>query len=142
MWQQLLECTFPTYEHKRPNAGIDSPRDLERQAIEAGADPEPKPSLNVKNILIKVFIDCITLGAIVNTVAFFVLMGLLKRQPVAVIGHNIRTETIPVVVTGYKIWPFASIIVFSCIPVEHRIVVFNFVGFLWGIYMSLVGSAI
>ncbi|KAI1367035.1 hypothetical protein F5Y08DRAFT_299818 [Xylaria arbuscula] len=149
MWQQLLERTFPAYERKRPKsaAGDSSPRDLEKQATadttpEAGAGPEPQPSLNLKNTFTKWFIDCITLGAIFNTVAFFILMGILKRQPVAVIGHNIRTETIPVIVAGYKIWPFASIISFSCIPVERRIVFLNFIGLLWGIYMSLVASAI
>ncbi|KAJ8122176.1 hypothetical protein ONZ43_g1568 [Nemania bipapillata] len=69
-------------------------------------------------------------------------MGMLKRQPVAVISRNIRTETIPVIVAGYKIWPFASIISFSCIPVERRIVFLNFIGLLWGIYMSLVASRV
>ncbi|KAI1306366.1 hypothetical protein F5Y03DRAFT_140512 [Xylaria venustula] len=148
MWQQLLERTFPAYERKRSSGGTgigsESPRDLEKQLTdEAGAGPsEPKPKLNLRNTFTKWFIDCITLGAIFNTVAFFVLMGMLKRQPVAVIGHNIRYETIPVIVAGYKIWPFASIISFSCIPVERRIVFLNFIGLLWGIYMSLVASAI
>ncbi|KAI0805293.1 hypothetical protein GGR55DRAFT_690643 [Xylaria sp. FL0064] len=145
MWQQLLERTFPAYERKRPNAadGDSTPRDLEKQMTEApGAGPEPKPKLSLQNTFTKWFIDCITLGAIFNTVAFFILMGMLKRQPVAVIGHNIRYETIPVIVAGYKIWPFVSIVSFSCIPVERRIVFLNFVGLLWGIYMSLVASAI
>ncbi|KAI0460536.1 hypothetical protein F5B21DRAFT_452219 [Xylaria acuta] len=145
MWQQLLERTFPAYERKRPSPGSDSPRDLEKQATEtpeAGAGPEPKPKLNIKNTFAKWFIDCITLGAIFNTVAFFVLMGMLKRQPVAIIAHNVRTETIPLIVAGYKIWPFASIVSFSFIPVERRIVFLNFVGLLWGIYMSLVASRV
>ncbi|KAI1751490.1 hypothetical protein F4782DRAFT_505134 [Xylaria castorea] len=145
MWQQLLERTFPAYEHKRPSAGSDSPRDLEKQMTEtpeAGAGPEPKPKLNIKNTFTKWFIDCITVGAIFNTVTFFVLMGMLKRQPVAIIAHNVRTETIPLIVAGYKIWPFASIVSFSFIPVERRIVFLNFVGLLWGIYMSLVASRV
>ncbi|TGJ76292.1 hypothetical protein E0Z10_g10901 [Xylaria hypoxylon] len=146
MWQQLLERTFPAYERKRPSAGSDSPRDLEKQVTEAppeaGAGPEPKPKLNLKNTFAKWFIDCITLGAIFNTVAFFVLMGMLKRQPVAVIGHNVRTQTIPLILAGFRIWPLASIISFSFIPVERRIVFLNFVGLIWGIYMSLVASSI
>ncbi|KAI1108917.1 hypothetical protein F5Y14DRAFT_434241 [Nemania sp. NC0429] len=151
MWQQLLERTFPAYERRRPS-GADSPRDLEKQQHqqradttplpEAGAGPEPKPRLNVRNTLAKWFIDCITVGAVLNTVAFFVLMGALKRQPAAVIARNVRVETIPVIVAGYKIWPFASIISFSCVPVERRIVFLNFVGLLWGIYMSLVASRV
>jgi hypothetical protein len=144
MWQQLLERRFPAYEQRSVSH---SPRDLEKQiatpeGVEVGAGPESKPKLNIRNTLAKWFIDCITLGAIFNTVAFFVLMGLLKNQPVAAIAHNIRTETIPLIVDGYKIWPFASIISFSCVPVERRVVFLNFVGLLWGIYMSLVASRV
>ncbi|KAI1634777.1 hypothetical protein F4809DRAFT_665019 [Biscogniauxia mediterranea] len=110
-----------------------------------GEDGDPRRGrrrLNVRNTLSKWFIDCITLGAVMNTVAFFILMGFLKRQPLAQIGHNIRTQTVPVIVAGYKIWPFASIVSFSCVPVERRIVFLNFVGLLWGIYMSLVASRV
>lgn len=39
----------------------------------------------------KWFIDCITMGAIMNTVAFLVLMGIMKGQSGAQIGNNIRT---------------------------------------------------
>jgi hypothetical protein len=149
MWQQLLERSFPAYARTRssPRSGSDSPRDLEKQTVmtegtAAGAGPEAKPKLNLRNTLAKWFIDCITLGALFNTVAFFVLMGMLKGQPAAVIAHNIRTETIPLIVAGYKIWPFASIVSFSWVPVERRIVFLNFVGLLWGIYMSLVASRV
>jgi len=163
MWQQLLERTFPAYERtgngnnnhslSEKKEKNDDPRDLEKQlphdtmerggvGVGARGEMTPKPKLNIKNTLTKWFIDCITLGAIFNTIAFFTLMGILKRQPGAVIMHNIRTETIPLIVAGYKIWPFVSIISFSCVPVERRIVFLNFVGLLWGIYMSLVASRV
>lgn len=173
MWQQLLERTFPAYEHKGRMSPMSSSssskeassmmRDAEKQemgladrdgrdgvhmhggSVEAagsGGEVEQKPKLNLRNTLTKWFVDCITLGAIFNTVAFFVLMGFLKRQPLDTIGHNIRTQTIPIIVAGYKIWPFASIISFSCIPVEKRIVFLNFVGLIWGIYMSLVATRV
>lgn len=101
-----------------------------------------KPRLNMRNTLTKWFLDCITLGAIFNTVLFFTLMGLLKQQPLGHIAANIRTETIPIIIAGYKIWPIASIISFTCVPVERRIVFLNFVGLLWGIYMSLVATRV
>ncbi|KAI0377137.1 hypothetical protein F5Y04DRAFT_191787 [Hypomontagnella monticulosa] len=140
MWQQLLERSFPAYELRKAPTG-----DVEKQNVggeDAANGAEQKPKLNLRNTFTKWFIDCITLGAIFNTVAFFVLMGILKAQPLAQIQQNIRNETIPVIVAGYKIWPFASIISFSCVPVEKRIVFLNFVGLLWGIYMSLVASRV
>lgn len=39
-----------------------------------------KRKINWLNTFMKMFIDCITLGALVNTVAFLVIMGLLKGQ--------------------------------------------------------------
>ncbi|KAI1267325.1 hypothetical protein F5Y18DRAFT_379889 [Xylariaceae sp. FL1019] len=144
LWQQLLERTFPAYDRTRANSGsasLDSPRDLEKQLHESSA-PGQKGKLNLNNTFTKWFIDCITIGAIFNGVAFFILMGILKWQPAPTILENIRTQTIPLIVAGYKIWPFASIISFSCVPVERRIVFLNFVGLLWGIYMSLVASKI
>ncbi|KAI1075451.1 hypothetical protein F5B20DRAFT_382676 [Whalleya microplaca] len=150
MWQQLLERTFPAYERKLPPPPV---HDIEKQSEDVrhhdNDDEENeeareayKPKLNLRNTMSKWFIDCITLGAIMNTVAFFILMGIMKFQGLEQIGHNIRTETIPVIVAGYKIWPFASIISFSCVPVERRIVFLNFVGLIWGIYMSLVASRV
>ncbi|RYP43869.1 hypothetical protein DL768_009617 [Monosporascus sp. mg162] len=137
-WQQLLERSFPAYELRPPVPDAEK----QEQMSERAGGLKQKPKLNLRNTMTKWFIDCITLGAIFNTVAFLVLMGILKRQPMGQIGNNIRTETIPIIVAGYKIWPFASIVSFSCVPVEKRIIFLSFVGLIWGIYMSLVGARI
>jgi hypothetical protein len=145
VWQQFLERSFPAYERKTPARDVESQlRNKEEVGLGSGheAPAEQKPRLNVRNTVTKWFIDCITLGAVMNTVAFFVLMGLLKRQSMTQIGYNVRNETIPLIVAGYKIWPFASIISFSCVPVERRIIFLNFVGLIWGIYMSLLAARV
>lgn len=98
--------------------------------------------LNWQNTMTKWFIDCITLGAIFNTLAFLILMGLLKAKSLSSISDTVRSETIPIIVAGYKIWPIASIISFSLIPVEKRIVFLSGVGLLWGIYLSLVAAKV
>ncbi|KXJ97633.1 hypothetical protein Micbo1qcDRAFT_156583 [Microdochium bolleyi] len=141
-------------------AGIDI--DIEKAAAAGGAGAGPNPSiisisppsglstpsgrprrkLNWHNTLTKWFIDCITLGALFNTVAFFVLMGLLKNQSPGQIVANVRDQTMPLILAGYKVWPFASIVSFSVIPVEKRVVFLNFVGLLWGIYMSLIAERV
>ena len=43
---------------------------------------------------------------------------------------------------SYKIWPVASIISFSFVPAEKRIVFLSIVGLAWGVYMSLVAAAL
>lgn len=110
-----------------------------------GADMRGHPEgtkLNWRNTMTKWFIDCITLGAIFNTVAFLLLMGVLKAKPLPDIVDTIRSETIPIIVAGYKIWPIASIVSFSLIPVEKRIVFLSGVGLVWGIYLSLVAAEV
>ncbi|EKG15719.1 Mpv17/PMP22 [Macrophomina phaseolina MS6] len=148
LWQQLLERTFPAYprsaalNHAHRSPRVSSDGDLEKRGEDGLLYEEEKPKLDLKNTLTKWFVDCITMGAIMNTVAFLLLMGLMKGQSSAQIGQNIRTETIPIIVAGYKIWPIASIISFSFIPVEKRIVFLSAVGLCWGIYMSLVAARV
>lgn len=45
-------------------------------------------------------------------------------------------------IAGYKIWPLASIVSFSFVPVEKRIFFLSFIGMLWGVYMSFVAAEI
>ncbi|KAH7313743.1 hypothetical protein B0I35DRAFT_435756 [Stachybotrys elegans] len=152
MWQQYLERTFPAYPPPSQAAEIQQ-RDVELKAMEeashASTGEAPvappaaaQPAFSLRNTLTKWFIDCITMGAIMNTIAFLVLMGIMKGQPTSQIWSNIQTETIPIIVAGYKIWPIASIISFSFIPVNRRIVFLSFVGLIWGIYMSLVAARV
>lgn len=57
-------------------------------------------------------------------------------------GTDNLQEMVPIIVAGYKIWPIASIISFSFIPVHRRIVFLSFVGLMWGIYMSIVAARV
>ncbi|KAH6654658.1 hypothetical protein BKA67DRAFT_286454 [Truncatella angustata] len=154
-WQQYLEHCFPSYERRLPlrdiesgrkEKGDDSEKRVEVEAHESRQPQSPQDQktlkLNWRNTFAKWFIDCITIGAVLNTVAFFVLMGVMKGQTTAQIGHNVRYETIPLIIAGFKIWPLASIVSFSCLPVEKRLIFLNFIGLLWGIYMSLVAARV
>ncbi|KAK5956357.1 hypothetical protein OHC33_002934 [Knufia fluminis] len=144
-WQQLLERRLPAYA---PDKVTMLPMTTFDRADQKGGDenesaePIAKPKLNIKHTLMKWFIDCMTMGALMNTVAFLVLMGVMKGQSTERITNNIRTETIPIIVNSYKIWPVASIVNFAFIPVEKRIVFLSCVGLVWGIYMSLVAASI
>ncbi|KAI1126943.1 hypothetical protein F5Y10DRAFT_293287 [Nemania abortiva] len=143
-WQQFLESSFPSYDPSPHQRMATLMSDTEKQGQDGAAldgNNDQKPSLNLRNTIVKTFIDC-TWGAVLNTVAFFILMGFFKWYSIEKIWHNIKHETISVIIAGYKIWPFTSIISFSYVPVERRIVFLNFVGLIWGIYMSLVAARV
>ena len=150
-WQQFLEKTFPAYAEKS------ALHDVEAARPEKEKDKEEKPKagsgaqhkvgkggrkLNWTNTFAKWFIDCITIGALVNTALFFIVMGLLKGQSSGQIVTNVKNETMPLIFAGYKVWPLVSIISFSFVPMELRIIFINIVGLFWGIYLSLVANSV
>ncbi|KAL6414545.1 hypothetical protein AUP68_01074 [Ilyonectria robusta] len=51
----------------------------------------PEPKFSLKNTLTKWFVDCISAGAIMNTVAFLLIMGIFKGQSGSQIWSNIMT---------------------------------------------------
>lgn len=113
LWQQLLERSFPAYlstdghgvggrdrskDDIEMKAGVASDivgvgsGDVSEQALrQEGAGRSGQGVFSLKNTLTKWFIDCITMGAIMNTLAFLVLMGLMKGQGASQISSNIRT---------------------------------------------------
>lgn len=151
-WQQFLERTFPAYPAPPPSTSAPGGTDIELKMAAHGSTPSHLESgtaipgipakFSLQNTLTKWFVDCITLGAVGNTVAFLVLMGIMKGQTWPQIKTNIGTEMVPIIVAGYKMWPIASIISFSFVPVHRRIVFLGFVGFIWGIYMSIVAARV
>lgn len=92
------------------------------------------------NIFRKWFTDCITFGALFNTTAFLLLMGIMKGKSVAQIGTDLRTEMWPIIWDSYKVWPVANFFSTTYIPVERRIVFLSFCGLIWNIYLSLVAA--
>jgi hypothetical protein len=54
-----------------------------------------KGRFSLRNTLTKWFVDCITAGAIFNTIAFLIIMGIMKGQGLDQISSNIRTVSVP-----------------------------------------------
>ncbi|CAK3749078.1 hypothetical protein D6C85_07007 [Lecanosticta acicola] len=134
LWQMFLERTFPG----RKAVPVSDPEDAEKGNTEEEGEKVLK--LDWKNTMIKWFVDCISMGALLNTTAFLILMGLMKGRTWNEIATALRTETFPIIFASYKIWPLASVVNFALIPVEKRIVFLSAVGLGWGIYMSLAAS--
>jgi hypothetical protein len=106
-WQQFLEATFPAYPRSSGGNQHRSKDDIEMKAggandivgIGSGDAVElgnrqgsgQGGSFSLRNTLTKWFIDCITVGAIMNTVAFLIIMGLMKGKTLGEIGTSVRT---------------------------------------------------
>lgn len=85
LWQIWLERTFPAYIDVKPS------RFVEMEKGEGVLSPTVrKPKFHWFNTVKKWVLDCFTLGAIANTLAFLVVMGALKGKPVVVIVEAIK----------------------------------------------------
>lgn len=90
-WQILLERWYPGYARTSPASdNFKDGNDIEMGPAPQAEATSGKPKLNMRNTLIKWFLDCITVGALLNVVAFLVLMGLMKGQGMGEIGQNLR----------------------------------------------------
>ena len=138
LWQVWLEKKFPGYI---------TPTSSHYLATEIPLDPADEPArlttwrdgkLSYKNLAIKLILDCITVGALVNVIGFLIIMGALRGLNLTQILQSIARNTIALLVASYYVWPLASIVAYCYISSEKRIVFLSVVGLCWGVYLSLV----
>lgn len=129
-----------------------------------------EPKLNITNTVIKLVLDQ-TVGAAANTFLFSLfihsiqaamprplgtplsnpdksLQYLLTRGAIdygkvnwAHVVENSQGEFFSILVAGWKLWPFVSLINFAFIKsIEGRNLVASIAGVAWGIYMSLMAA--
>jgi hypothetical protein len=139
VWQTFLEDLFPT-TITRPL----SPTEKKKANGHKPLEPT-KTEMSKLNVLIKFILDQ-TFGAVLNTMMFLVFIGYVNA-PVDGVGKGGAWDAIskevtekfwPILLDGYKVWPFYSLVSFLFIPVDKRIVVGCLVGVGWNIYLSLM----
>lgn len=102
--------------------------------------------MSKRNLLIKFFLDQ-TFGAVLNTLMFLVFIGYVnappggKQSPWDTVAREVRDKFWPIILDGYKVWPFYSFASFLFIPVEKRVVVGCLIGVGWNIYLSIMAEA-
>lgn len=106
-FQQLLEYAFPAHDYRQPQPqGISQAKhkrdDLESQDKRTGRSAQWLPTQQHQplqrrrrldywaNTMAKWFLDCISLGMFVNTLAFLLIMGVLKGQSAHQISVNVQ----------------------------------------------------
>ncbi|KAL8644170.1 MAG: hypothetical protein Q9226_007902, partial [Calogaya cf. arnoldii] len=120
LWQLYLERKFPGYDIEKREANGEV-----KGAESVGGGVTIKKKLNVANTLMKMVIEQ-TLGSVVNVALHLGIVRALQGVPVAECLQVVRTQTLPLMVAGYKLWPLVSLLNHTLIPVEQR----TFVGSL------------
>ncbi|UNI22451.1 hypothetical protein JDV02_008340 [Purpureocillium takamizusanense] len=144
-WQQFLESAFPTQtpinHGPKSSAAAQSPGKWAAAGrSEQHRDPQPDDGptgLNVANTVAKFFLDQ-TFGAVVNTILFICLMEYMKTNSFASARSNLGQNFLPMLLSGYKLWPFVCLLNLTVVPFEYRVLVGSAVGLAWGVYINLM----
>ncbi|KAF5866288.1 hypothetical protein ETB97_000252 [Aspergillus alliaceus] len=126
LWLEGLELALPGYDEKpatKPKKG----------------NGQKEKKLNVKNTVAKIVIDQIVGGAWA-TVLFSLTMGLLRGQEYDALVEQVRNEFWPFLIAGFKLWPFVSVLNFTVVPADKRLLVGSMFGVVWGVYLSLMSG--
>jgi protein Mpv17 len=82
------------------------------------------------SIIPKVALDQGFWGPIWNN-TYLLLLGLMKLESLSTIWEDAKRTTIPLVVSGLKLWPLAHCVTYGLIPVENRLLWVDLVEILW-----------
>ena len=62
---------------------------------------------------------------------YILLLGLMQRESLEKIWADVKRTTIPLVVSGLKLWSLAHCVTYGLIPVENRLLWVDFVEIVW-----------
>jgi protein Mpv17 len=89
----------------------------------------------------KVVVDQAIWGPIWNN-TYLLLIGLMKRERLDVIWDDVRKSTLPMVLSGLKLWPAAHLVTYGLIPVEHRLLWVDAVEIIWVTVLSTQAASL
>jgi protein Mpv17 len=87
----------------------------------------------------KFFLDQ-SVCSIVNILLFIWLITLLKGQTLAATWSATFDDFGPLMIARLKFRPIVSLLMYTVIPVERRVVFGSACGVVWGIYLSLYAA--
>jgi len=85
----------------------------------------------------KVAIDQLTWGPFWNN-CYILLLGVMQFRDPKLIWKEIKETTVPLIVSGLKLWPLAHSITYGVIPVENRLLWVDLVEIIW---VTILASA-
>ncbi|KAK8251581.1 hypothetical protein IWZ00DRAFT_570189 [Phyllosticta capitalensis] len=145
LWQEYLEEAYPgntppPSQNKDKEKSGKTKDEKSKQKRSNGAGPVvDEGERNYWNMFMKFFLDQ-TVGAFVNIVLFVATIRALNGSGSDEIIAAIKESMWPIYSAGLKLWPLVSLISFSVVPVDKRVVFGSIVGVAWGVYLSLVAA--
>ncbi|RAK74761.1 uncharacterized protein BO72DRAFT_384073 [Aspergillus fijiensis CBS 313.89] len=157
LWQRFLESRFPGFPSWRRRwssalttttttttiPGTSSTPTPPNPATTKGAPPKGEfyprssgSSSGVRNFLAKFLLDQ-TVGSVMNIVLFVVLINLLKGVSWAACWGLVREDFRPIMMARLKYRPLVSVLMYTVVPVDRRVVFGSACGVIWGVYLSL-----
>ncbi|KAL7655512.1 hypothetical protein ACMYSQ_007458 [Aspergillus niger] len=88
------------------------------------------------NFLMKFLLDQ-TVGSVLNIVLFIVLINLLKGVGVGDVWGLVCEDFKPIMIARLKYRPVVSLLMYTVVPVDRRVVFGSACGVIWGVYLSL-----
>ena len=128
-----MEASFPGGTDEKDDKGHDEKDDK-------GQDDQgekKKGKLNVTNTIVKILIDQVIGGAWM-TVLYIVTLGALRGHDWEQIHGQLTHSFFPLLIAGFKLWPLVSVLNFTLVPADQRLLVGSFFGVVWAVYLSLV----
>ncbi|KAF1809129.1 hypothetical protein P152DRAFT_170353 [Eremomyces bilateralis CBS 781.70] len=140
LWQEWLEDVFPG-QTSEPVYALKSATDEQKKSGKGKSKvvSQTTKRLNVKNTIIKFVLDQ-TVGAAVNIAMFIGGIGTIKGRSSEEIMSSLKNDSFPFYMAGVKLWPIVSVLCFTLVPVNRRVVVGSIAGVLWNIFLSLQAS--
>ncbi|EAU32611.1 predicted protein [Aspergillus terreus NIH2624] len=151
-WQRYVEATFPGFPSWRnpdPSSSA-SGSTSGNVALVAPSTPDdllprkekpsrPRPRSGMWNFGMKFLLDQ-TVGSVMNIVLFIVLINLLKGMSWATVYRLTCEDFGPIMIARLKYRPLVSVLMYTVVPVDRRVVFGSACGVVWGVYLSLYAA--
>ncbi|KAL7504496.1 hypothetical protein ACHAXN_002137 [Cyclotella atomus] len=89
----------------------------------------------------KVAIDQTLWGPFWNN-TYIVMLGIMQFQKPSQIWSDIKRTTIPLIVSGLKLWPLAHCVTYGLVPVENRLLWVDMVEIVWVTILATQASGV
>lgn len=89
----------------------------------------------------KVAIDQTLWGPLWNN-TYILLLGIMKMNSLETTWGEMKRTTIPLIVSGLKLWPLAHCVTYGLIPVENRLLWVDLVEILWVTILATAAAAV